>query len=649
MTAVRRLLASAWLLPAAVAGWLVTAVVLRLSGSSTGELRKQLYGTQPDPQLLLGRPRAVRSDEWLVTTPLTRAQAEAGFPQVNPRLAGGTDVSFVYDAPYAGWPTAFRPHLWGSWLLDPERALALRWWLLPALLLLSTYALVLVLLPGRRLLAAAVGVGVLAAPFTQWWLSTAVATLAWTATACLAAVGLARSERARGVVLCAGGLAYSATALLLGVYPPFAVPAALCTAAWTAGHLLVRRREAGTRDAAVRAGAALAAGLAAAGVLGALLATRADVVRRIAGTDYPGERSVDAGGAPVERWLAGHLGPLLRRDDAVAPGALEALGGNQSEASGYLLLGLLALALPVWLLVRGRRSGRGADPVLAALLVPTALFLAHLHVPPATPLTRLVLLHLVPHERLQLGLGVLSTLLLVASAAELQRLGVRPSRQTALGAALAAGALLAVVSVRVHDAASALTAGLLPALLLAAGGAVLVGVLVRGRATAAAVGLAALGLASTWDVNPLHRGLFDVRETPLGQAVAAAQADDPGAWVSTLPPYGGALLVQAGVPTWSAPVAYPGDAPWDLLDPTGRDRPAWNRYAHVVFDPAAERTTAPQADVVVAPLDGCGAFTQARVAHVLSDRVLEDPCLRVREVVPLPRRTFVVHDVVRPG
>jgi hypothetical protein len=299
----------------------------------------------------------------------------------------------------------------------------------------------------------------------------------------------------------------------------------------------------------------------------------------------------------------------------------------------------------VWLLGQGRRSGRGADPVLAALLVPAALFLAHLHLPGATPVTRLVLLHLVPYERLQLGLGVLSTLLLVASAAELDRLRARPSRRLAAAWATAVGVVLAAVSLRVDDVAPALTGGVVPAVLLAAVAAALVGLLVRGRPTAAALGLLALGLVSTFDVHPLHRGLFDVRETPLGEAVAAA---GPGAWVSTLPPYGGALLVQAGVPTWSAPVAYPGDRPWDLLDPTGRDRSAWNRYAHVVFDPAARRTTAPQADVVVAPLEACGAFAQQRVAHVLADRVLDDPCLRVREVVPLPRRTFVVLDVVPP-
>src|SRR5579863_331887 len=52
-----------------------------LSGSSIGYLTAtQLHG-RPDPALVAGTPRGIRSDEWNVAAPLIVAQSHHGYPR----------------------------------------------------------------------------------------------------------------------------------------------------------------------------------------------------------------------------------------------------------------------------------------------------------------------------------------------------------------------------------------------------------------------------------------------------------------------------------------------------------------------------------------------------------------------------------------
>jgi len=54
-------------------------VAFGISGTSSGVLYGQFFRGH-DPQLLLGSPRPIRSDEWLVAGPLTVAQVQEGLP-----------------------------------------------------------------------------------------------------------------------------------------------------------------------------------------------------------------------------------------------------------------------------------------------------------------------------------------------------------------------------------------------------------------------------------------------------------------------------------------------------------------------------------------------------------------------------------------
>jgi len=69
------------------------------------------FGAQ-DTGLVLGEPRAVRSDEWGVFTPLTQATVNNGFRRFNETSPYQEDLRSVVALPLADWGLAFKPDQW---------------------------------------------------------------------------------------------------------------------------------------------------------------------------------------------------------------------------------------------------------------------------------------------------------------------------------------------------------------------------------------------------------------------------------------------------------------------------------------------------------------------------------------------------------
>ncbi|TPV49466.1 hypothetical protein FJW01_00840, partial [Pantoea deleyi] len=97
------------------------------SPSSYGFFLKKI-----DPQnsgVLWGEPRAIRSDEWAVVTPLTQATINNGFKRYNKTSFYGEDLRINYGLPIFDWGLLFKPTMWGYLFLSPAKAYSLQWYL----------------------------------------------------------------------------------------------------------------------------------------------------------------------------------------------------------------------------------------------------------------------------------------------------------------------------------------------------------------------------------------------------------------------------------------------------------------------------------------------------------------------------------------
>ncbi|MBD8727299.1 hypothetical protein [Frigoribacterium sp. CFBP 13707] len=610
--------------PAVVLVVFVVLVVLGVSGSSTGSFW-EFFGRGPDPDLIAGVPRKIRTDEWLVQSGWVVSQAQQGFPAVNQTLPGGMDATVQNDLPSWDWSTLFRPHVWGFLVLPLDQGMAVRWWLPFAALLIAAYGFAVTLMPRRPVTAALLATALGASPLLQWWfLPTTLWPVAWAATALTTLVWCLRPGRRRVRWAAAAVTAYVTVTMTMSIYVPFIVPAAVVVVVVGVGLLLDARL--GLRRS-VGALLPLLAAVGAAGVvLGAWIVTRLDTVRALLGTVYPGQRleatgAIDFGGA-----VAAFSGPFQR---ALQDGETGALGPNASETAAPLVIGLAMSVVLVWLVSERWRRERRIDAVALSVVVAHAVVLAFLFVPHWDALAHLLLLDRTTVARVRSAFDLLNLVSVVVATARLDALRARSTWSTAVLAGLVVLAPSTVVwavlratgstVLSVSSAWTVVVALLVVAVVAASRRVPLVG---AGAFLAASL---VVGLG----VNPLYRGVFDLTETDMGREVAAVAAQDPDAqWLGIGTFWAGAVLVESGVSTYNGVQTAPPEEMWDEIDDDASDEDAWNRLANVSWVPGVGEPTVtnPYRDQIQVTFDACSAFAQEHVDYVVSESRLDDPC-----------------------
>ena len=147
--------------------FIAAMVILKISGSSihcwSDVIQSDVNG------VLLGKARAIRTDEWAVNTSFAFAQAASGFKYHSPVIGGGMDAFIVYGQPVLDIGVLFRPFQWGYLFLGPERGLSFFWSARLVALILVSFDLGMLILKNKRGLAAMFSLMIAFAPFVQWW------------------------------------------------------------------------------------------------------------------------------------------------------------------------------------------------------------------------------------------------------------------------------------------------------------------------------------------------------------------------------------------------------------------------------------------------------------------------------------------------
>jgi hypothetical protein len=650
----------AWF-PVLVALLGVVLVALHISGTSSGANFGH-YGAGADPRLLWGSPKAIRTDEWLVHQGWVVSQAKHGFPLINGTFPGGMDTSAVLELPSWDWTAALRPHSWGFLLFGLEVGVAWQWWLPGVGLVTAAYLLVVTLLPRRPLTAAFVATGIFFCPIIQWWYGpNSIWPVAWSMLAMAATVWMLRDVRRWVRVLWAVVVGWLAVTAAIGLYVPFSVPCVLAFVLFFVGVVLQERPWSKQRAALLgrRLVPLLVAGASAAAVIGVFVLTRLHIFSAVSATVYPGQRSEPTGRLLADDPLAvGFLGaPFGQSFSATSPNIL---GPNPSESATVILIVLFLVPALLWFGVSRWRRERRVDWLLVTTLLTVMLFVAFMVIPGWDPVARALLLDKVPVSRLRVGFLALTPLVIALVVREvdsdagsrrraLWRRHLAPAVLCAVVVSAACGYVAYVVVTR--DPGVLTATRLWPITIVAV---VLATCLLFFRAwipTAAACFLIAsvtIGAA----VNPLYRGIFDLNETRIGQAVAETDESRPGTWVAVGNSATMAVLVSAGVDAYSGMQPYPSREMWHDIDPDGSDENAWNRLGYVrwTFGAGEPVSSNPVTDQIVTTFDACSRFAQHHVSYVLADT--EPPttdCLALLDEEKQGASDVRIYSVVAPG
>jgi hypothetical protein len=639
-----------WAFPILVVLAFGITVAAGITGSSSGYYYSSV-ATGSDPALIAGEPRAIRSDEWNIGTPLTIGQVQQGLPEVNESLPGGQNAGIPMDLPRRDWSVIFRPHLVGHLVLGLANAAAWGWWIPLAGLLIAAYLFVVTVLPRRPELAALAAIGLASAPFFQWWFQTvSFWPSAWGLTVMTAVLWAFRSPSRWARWGFASAAGYLTVVMATGIYVPYIVPIALVVLFFVVGSVIGRVRDhVPLRRVLVRVVPIVVAGAVGAAITGAWLFQNRAAVDAFLGTSYPGDRSVPSGSGnalTVARTLASSFSEALVNHNGF-------LGLNSSEASTFFLFG--AFVLPCALVagfILKRRGGGRAPWELIGLAAGALLLIAYALVPGWDAIAHLLFLDRTTAVRLRIGLGIAAFAMIPFAVEAVERAGVsRPVRHTGIASAtvflVSQIAIAAAVAVQFGAGGLTQQAPFWWAYALASTASIVLFTL--RRTTIAVLLVAVIGLAGAIGVNPLYRGILDLRPTKVAQGIVKVDPHREGEWVAVGSGLPTALLIEDGMHTFSGTQGAPSEVMWRQVDPHDTYRYAWNRLGTVrwEFGTGEPVVDNPAPDVIRATLDACSAFAQSRIRYVVTDLASpESPCLRPVKTYVLPHSSIRIFEVV---
>jgi len=582
---------------AAVACLAVFYVGFCLSPSSYA-LALRAFGIE-QTGVVLGSPKALRSDEWAIWTPYLQIAVNNGFERVNATSPYGEDLRNFNALPLKDWALAFKPQFWAFFLVDPAYAFSL-----------SHAAIYVAFLIGWPLALRALGFSVpMAIGGALLLFFSSYAQLWWTTTGPLLAgfpwiliVVLWRANPWAKLPLLAW---LTATWLISHLYPPIVVVLGYVGAA----AILAFRRD------ALAPGNVVACALAAALGIGATWLYLAEPMAVMSQTVYPGARNLGGGDFPPLMLLA-HLFPFL-----VTGGGESLIGDNYLEVAtggSYLLL-LILVFLDHGALLRAvgaaTPEGRALRVSLAILAAALAMVLAWLLIPFPNWVGKPLLWHLVHPRRFVVALGAL---LLLLSLTALSRAPLR------LGAArFAVAALLVAAGWAVSKWAVAppeikvgrMALLVVPFLALAAVAVRLPAQTSLRLAPSGALIAAALlaNIAGFAGYNPLQSAwpIFHRPPTMRDAVLDAQQRENRQGWLVT-GGYAGATLNGRGFRSIAHVLIAPQLSffrPFFPALPEPQFREIFNRYAHIIVQPT-QTPFVPAADVIVVPPDPFGGGMQ---------------------------------------
>lgn len=621
---------------------------LGINGSSAAAIRPALGSpVSSDPHLFVGSPLRVRADEWAINTPLSIMQVRTGMPRTQPLLGNGADMALSYDVPIADRWAVFHPQHWGFIALPLNQGFAFHWWFPAVLLVFALWLLTVTLMPGRNALGFLLGAGAACSPFLQWWyLAGSFLPEAFAVLSCALFIRILQTRSRR--LLCAYlvALTWTLTSFALVLYPPFQIPCALVAGGFCLGYVLHARRERDWRPILTRLAVVVVATAVTSAFVILFVRDHRVGVAAIASSLYPGTRTVATGGYSLWRLFSGFLDRQL-----IDRAAATTIDVNQSEASSPLLAGILAVPVIVWLLAANIRRRERVNPVLLLLLGVLTLFLVVLFVPHLELVSGLTLLNRVPANRLLLGMGMLSDLLLVGLSWQLSTTRFAP-RLLPLGAFLGPFLLLCAVTFHLHTHRGLFVGSLVIAVSFAAAIGLAVALWSVHRPAPGAALLLVVSLIVAGGVNPLSVGVSTTNNLPVAQAVEQINSADPGGWIMQANRVSIGMLSEELVHSYSVIYNYPQLNLWRELDPTGAHSHSYNRYGFARFELHRGPTRVHELflDEFAITIDGCAPFVQRNVKHIVADRLIHTGCVRPRRTVLNGKILYYIYDVTtKPG
>lgn len=341
---------------------LVLATIFEYSGSSIGVYTDVMQGESREKNFLpiLGQYRSIRSDEWVVNTPIFVSQCidkENPYNYYNDNLRGTkTDMFSVVAPGVRDILTIARPFNIGFLLFGAAKGLSIIWFGKWLALALVTFEFFMLITNKKKFISLCGAVMIVYSAALQWWNITDVIT--WGLLALLLIDKYLKEKKICKKILYASGIFLSAVSFVFVMYPAWQIPYIYIYIALFIYLCIKNRKEYKLTKIDIPI---ISLVVLAIGYIGfRYLHMSSEALNATLNTDYPGERfEIGGGGLKVLfSYVYSYLFPYIKID-------------NPCELSGMISFYPIPMILAVLYLIRNKDRKKHMAFFIPLLIVAT--------------------------------------------------------------------------------------------------------------------------------------------------------------------------------------------------------------------------------------------------------------------------------------
>ena len=514
---------------------------------------------------VFGEPRAIRSDEWMVSLPRLMSGEFSDYGKYNEIVRATKSSNLSASGLYCNYSALAQPANWGFYLFGTEYGVSFLWNFNMIFGFLFSFELCYILSKNNRLLSLMGASLIWFSGYNMWW-STVNWLLTGPAALVFAYYFLTEEKRGRRIFFGAGTAIFAAS-FVVNLYPAWQVPAGYLFAMILLWMLIYNReklKQYQWKDWGILA--VLIVFMAS--IVAVYMRDNMEYLTDVMNTVYPGSR-VCYGGNSIRR-LMEYIPNLLMTVHIYE---------NASEAGRFITFFPIPYLLAAVVFFKNKKK----DLLTGLLLLPTTLLSIYCLVElPAAVAKGLLLTYTTP-ERASDVLGYAMLLLLIVVLGRYEE----KARLKFPLAATVTVLTLAVTLLHVRKQYAGYSNFVYFAV-LGVGLAVLFTCIIskidkQWRQRAMVLMSICVVVAGAM-INPIMCGTDVITSKPVAKEIKKIVKENPdGKWISMNSAVHGNFLITCGAPTINSANYVPNMELWEKLDPEKEQEEIYNRYAHIII------------------------------------------------------------------
>lgn len=542
-------------------------VVFKIHGSSIGMWDNYYsdYGDNKPKTVITGEPRAIRSDEWLVQTPLYLSQVveDGKLSRVNDNIRSeGQDVIVSAYSPALDITNIGKPFNWGFLFLDAERGFSWYWCSKLILLLIFSYEMAYILSRKNKKVAILGAALITFAPASQWWFSSILDLIILSQALVVSVYYYLKSKDNRVKLLNVFMFIVAGIGFVISLYPPIQVSLGYLTLIFLFYIVFSNRSKIKKKDIIIFSLATLFILT----VIGYFIFTAKDALALLMGTSYPGGRIETGGNGDFTQTLNYLFGWLLPYKNVNY--------SNPSELSGYISL-LPLIVILFFIRDKDEEDNKLKISVFIYLIIMCSFILFKY----PEFLAKATLFSFVPTSRMIVTIGIGGTYFLFMLIP-----GLINKKNNVLKSSIITLVSLICLFIPLLGTPAKDYLGYFGIIVSIMIFGIIIYYIVRGYINEIIPFIVVFMLITGFFVNPIARGLDPIYGKEVSKAIRRINSELPGKWVALDSLVGGNFLNANGVKVFNSVHFYPDINMWEKLDKEGKYESIYNRYAHIIVD-----------------------------------------------------------------